>query len=1281
MFASWSQYKWTADPTIILPYTACWSRKVNGVETMHLKRQQNGSYGEIQVTPQHLKEYNDLLPDIEKNVRTIFGTIPNSVDAIARMSQGWGLFVTTEEPKRAVTIPTLHLFYYSAKDNRKDDQIVKDINSRLHATLYLPQEYGNGMAIIRYCQPNTHATLPTQYCAEAALGPYNKTYKETCYVRRWFKAETDTQTDLDDVLAHWQTISEPPIHISAFNTCAMTGVSPLTIYFSSSVYRGPQTLKMQYLRLDLNGRHWTAVDLKDIEDLMDPTKVIKTAEGDKSNHPSTILGYEVSPTSILHKIYTIKPTGIHPAIQQALDLYGPQKGFICFEVPRETSLLILNSTAGHSTTAMVKPKIRTITVSYDGTMQDYLMTDFPYMMKAGYSPSRGFIKFISSKHVGSGFHVSFYVTTEACDNSFRIVQDDIHHEYRATSADTTSMYNSQMNVVALSILTDTERCKAIANRDRNAIDKAANFCYAVTSTRDPNYNEHQLADALVTLAHQRNKAISPTPQEDKSTKRLRALDTAINKLGLYRRFISLKQNTLKTIPVHLAYYVLKHFGKWTGLTTIAWAIKDSTHRTDIANLLSRAKIVPYPLLCLILKIGFVVLATYIMSKLFDKIKSVAPINKITHPELLIEKAVTETRKSLGCRICKGRSDRCIYCDYTEHKPVTHYITPLKLVCSTIGLPIAAPVLHTAKDLAQLLITGASDEYEPPQIAHRHNRFPQVMDDTLTSTHTTLEHLNNVSSYTLPGFQTIDQMIEEIRERPGKNYDLKNTTSFYPIYEDLRMNYIEPNLKSAMTAIFTRQGHYDTKPDVYYLKSIDYFSNDTKYLIQAALTTPLMTQEEFIADTEPKKKLKYKDSLLMFNETPRLSNTYTVFPKNYEMAATTKRGRLICGPKKNTIGTGSYMGRLLIEVHKQAYKLELEQSIEYANLPHDRKQIPFIQGMSTSQIRTALEKCFRTFKRLVIFTLDIKGYDGSQSKELLSTDNALHEAIFRLVAARAGYSKAHTDALYEHATNPTAILKLYDRNPRHHYKIKKQTEAILAAVFVFKQSVYSGNSYLTTLGNTNRQIKMVRKIIKKAGLTQYVYPFASGDDMAIACEYDHKDDFERALRAAYATEGATGKYGSGMILKEICISETSATFLSKKLEIFGSGSNLVVEFYRDLKRFVHTGGSGKALPITNPMINYMNTSQLESQCYGDPAMLAHIAYRKRTMPHHIPNKRAWSIYYNDTDVLLKSKLHATTTQRDMFACSTRDPVYRLMKAGAHSHEICLPEGITRLCAAC
>lgn len=1370
----WSQYEWNHDFTSLLDYVVV--KEVAGATyKRYVKRSSPfGQYNEILVDGPMLNEFQTKHANLIKNIQLNFGTSVNTIAHIQTHLSRIGLELTTKRVKNP-TRPILEVYYsVPVSDLRTVTQLMADSTVPLHARLHIPAEYVKDHVTIQFCRPLKFGSLPTQYCAETALDSYGAGYKDTVKVRRWFNGSTDTQTDLDDIMAHLDT--QPLSNTTIVST---NDRNIHTIHHSDVMFMGTNTSRTLILHLHVSSYHWMNLDMKDLLAWCDPKYEPKHG----TSHV-LIDGYKHTPAKVNVNIYTpVPPTLINehiPILHDFMKKY--QLGYIVIDVPRLTQLLPINTT-GRACVARVNIEYKEVVFEYEGMTDTWPLTDFHYQMAQGYSTRLGYIKLKNTQHLGSGVYISQYVETTKCDLRLTVQASKSKHS-SSVQADTSAMFDSQLKVFELSVLSDTVRRRAIIAGDPTAIDQACNFCYAVTSSKDANYCEAQLIDAIRILALQREERITGFQYEDPTIKKLTYLTNAWEGNDSVRRREQVTGGTNRYYVQRATYHVLKYgfnslcsifaamcaFRKTVNISrypSIWYAFKTYTpsctilgrkifsfnlsvatpqlQMTDISKTIPKGKLISfasrrnpdsgildylrtlwrghslYEDVCKakyvdytnprkwikngirLIIAGATMIITYkLLTKLRDRCTAFIP-DVITHPELIMHDYTKDLRIQHGCPVCQGIHLQCRYCDFVDRdqKPRASKVVSYRglqqfgLFAYLHGfnhLNNAVTVVRNSKSsthacigIALIFCTFSTMVLKPwlfqnirggvyePQTQARANfrRFPKVMDDTLTKEMTDKTTMQNCTSYSLPGFQSVDHMIEEIRTMPIKEYEMKNTTSLEPLFQDIRLNCIDANTKAALTAVFCRQLRYDIKPDPKFLDKIPFMQINLPLLLEATMTAELPPFAKYAEQFPLSRRLKYIKGWVKFLAVcGPLKNSYNIFGKMWEMIQTTKRGRIICGPDSDTIGPASYLGWLCIIIRKLYWALFMEKDDIFKNVPYARKQMPFIHGCNSTEIRLRLETCFRTFKKLRLITLDIKGFDGSQSRNLLRLDVAFHLAMFRVMCARIGLSHHHTEEALRHATTLDATLKLYIRRGESHYKIKRQTDRVLAAVFKAHQSVFSGNSYLTTLGNTDRQLHTVFALFQYGGMMEVAWAFASGDDMLIAIEDEYYDKFRELLNECYAPDGTTGVYGSGMILKEILTSYTSVKFLSKKVEVFGSGIDTVVEFYRDIPRFVQTGGSGKKLPISNAMINYMNTCQLKSQCYGDKAMLAHIAYRERTMPHQIASRDAWSVYYNDSETIAKGNIHITTDIRDLSKCATRDPSYALMKAQAKTHEIIL-----------
>ena len=172
---------------------------------------------------------------------------------------------------------------------------------------------------------------------------------------------------------------------------------------------------------------------------------------------------------------------------------------------------------------------------------------------------------------------------------------------------------------------------------------------------------------------------------------------------------------------------------------------------------------------------------------------------------------------------------------------------------------------------------------------------------------------------------------------------------------------------------------------------------------------------------------------------------------------------------------------------------------------------------------------------------------------------------------------------------------------------------------------SGRSKETTFGNTARVLVMVDTILE--GLT--FERLVSGDDALIMISEEHADEAIRRFKYYTARTASPQVCGIGYIIKSFSVSKDYFSFLSKH----GYTSEMTTCIFRKLGRV--TAGSHyttklRRLQISRAQYNWVVTTGLESQSYGQRDNLEYIQCRKRDLPHHSMARVPFVVWGKNTD---------------------------------------------------
>jgi len=602
------------------------------------------------------------------------------------------------------------------------------------------------------------------------------------------------------------------------------------------------------------------------------------------------------------------------------------------------------------------------------------------------------------------------------------------------------------------------------------------------------------------------------------------------------------------------------------------------------------------------------------------------------------------RKTHGCDMCKSRVINCRWCDHTQN--------------FTVGR-----VHNEVMNIDQAR-----------QLSKQGDLHCMTLDDRLSGADLSMSYLNNLTKINTFG-RPLQDIIEEANKQPYRATPTYFSTLLPAPYRKHVFNSIVSSDTNLLTALFTRQAHYDTRPDENYLKSINFGVIDMDVYEEAVMLAPIQFSDEFLLDVLPSKKKLYDASIKSFQINPNLKNSYRAFSKRGENGVNRladRKARLICGPNKAMVGVGAWLGRNEMSVMKVYWRRLFRNSPKFSMWTEARKDLEaLIQGMNGDQVRANIEDAMNTFDDPVEVSLDVKNFDASQHRLLMEMIDFAYRKMNRPLYARLGLNRHQIDGFMKFAQTTRATIEIFKSNQNPKVKIRRDKDHVKLLQVVADHTTFSGDPLKTTLGNTNRQLHLIYCMAIAAGLIQDIFAMASGDDMLVIVERARLAEFQAVFDKLYCVPGDTGVKGCGLILKEILVSDTNAKFLSKNIVIKTEGTYKKVFYYRQVDRLLRTGEFSENVgrkDISEEQFNYCIQKQLEEQVSGDPVLEKVLEWRKKRLPMKTATKKVLSKINDTYEAHMKQQSHAVHMSEDMYYCGTVDSDYQLLAAGATPEEI-------------
>lgn len=352
-----------------------------------------------------------------------------------------------------------------------------------------------------------------------------------------------------------------------------------------------------------------------------------------------------------------------------------------------------------------------------------------------------------------------------------------------------------------------------------------------------------------------------------------------------------------------------------------------------------------------------------------------------------------------------------------------------------------------------------------------------------------------------------------------------------------------SVQNMMYALLKRQVGTFNFPDDKVLMDFKKFVKQEFRKINPANALEGLTFKEWIQTREYPmgKKLKYIKSEQQTKTDPdwRPSNDYDAMVKVGEVQYTKNlsqdhqvqegeksKPRLIMVPGPPLCGTVTYIGSRVIKSAKAAFPefVHAENSQSFWN-----KLSPQVQSLGKS----------------VCYSMDMSAHDSHQHHKLIEVVDQylwkLHRKVLTRVLETEGYHhpeevirKIYTRLI----NNPVAKISLYVnvRNKRKRLGVAK-----------IKGTTFSGNPYLTTLGNTMRVILAHKYAAMRAGIPEKDFVLrVAGDDAVLWLKKKWEKRYEDSVKETFSSDKEDRCHGLGMVLEWSKNNRNRAEFCSKIL---------------------------------------------------------------------------------------------------------------------------------------
>jgi len=414
--------------------------------------------------------------------------------------------------------------------------------------------------------------------------------------------------------------------------------------------------------------------------------------------------------------------------------------------------------------------------------------------------------------------------------------------------------------------------------------------------------------------------------------------------------------------------------------------------------------------------------------------------------------------------------------------------------------------------------------------------------------------------------------------------------------------------------------------------------------RAMIMEPIDLEEmkrTFLRDCKYPKE--YAEALEEFSEYPKLSHTMEVMCKSFEKAKkdwSKMKPRIIEYKKIKTRAVNAWVMYVFLYYYKRT-------GIGKAN---------YTSGMNNAEWADKKTHLLRQLDGpFSVMFMDSANHDAHVNEWMHSTIMLpILIGVLPILLPMLGYSGAHYQNAYESCTKLTVTIRFYQQPKDSHVQHRGSKRVVLLELVTIDKT-RSGDTTLTSFGNSDMQIVLMNAIGRSCGLTEVQWTKRgqllvdqSGDDNNTAIVESHFSKYLRQIvrcfvpwrLAAQAIEqgevkietyfihhdgkqermpalgwGVNYQSGVGLNVDSIGISRgpnSGLDFLSK----VGNMSRVDTTMVRDPIKTVVTGAlSAKIGPkMSIPELNTMVTEQLEAWGSGFLPIANLIKYRKLHYPH-------------------------------------------------------------------
>jgi len=263
----------------------------------------------------------------------------------------------------------------------------------------------------------------------------------------------------------------------------------------------------------------------------------------------------------------------------------------------------------------------------------------------------------------------------------------------------------------------------------------------------------------------------------------------------------------------------------------------------------------------------------------------------------------------------------------------------------------------------------------------------------------------------------------------------------------------------------------------------------------------------------------------------IPSSYNMMQKPGELnmgIATDAKTRCIANPSNQLKALGSYVGRLMLMIAKQAYP-------------------EIVHGLNGSQMEAKIQAAIDKIKDPHLLSYDMSAFDSTQSQELLKVDNYFVDSIWPWIEKYLPFTKKLRIRLHKIIVSTVMSIN---------FQVGRKT----IAKFKATGTVFSGSPTRTTLGNCIRAAHYLLYVAHLSGRnihdTSDIQAFVQGDDSLLLTSGKTEEAIKTALNTvSFDTRPAEeAEKGLGLIIKTSDYLKNRAEFLSK--DIFLTENNEV-----------------------------------------------------------------------------------------------------------------------------